>query len=250
MKLIPGDNDRRKRLTAWALACACSIGGLAYIPFAAAQTQSPPAIRPTSSQRPQPVSPDSKEGRIHPGKKRESTRRRKEQAEKAPQPIEQPPSVTLKNGELTVDARNSDLRAILSDVAHISGMTIDGQQSSARVFGVYGPASPRKVLTELLEGAGYNFMMVGGSAGGAPRELLLIASAGPPAAPSKAAPEQPADDADDQDDQQPPGPGAIVHVPPSVAQQDDESQTQQRVQQQLQRLEAMHNAQQQQNQPQ
>lgn len=180
--------------------------------------------------------------------------RSKYEAKKPAQPVAQPPAVTLKDGKLTVDAHDSDLSAILSDVARMSGMTVDGQQSSARVFGVYGPASPRQVLTELLDGLGYNFMMVGDTPGGAPRELLLTARTSAPPGPAKAAAAapEPSDAADDQEDQEPPGPGAIVHVPPSVAQQADESETQQRVQQQLERLQKMREAeaQQQANQPQ
>lgn len=163
----------------------------------------------------------------------------------------QPPAVKLEKGELTVDAHNSELSAILDEVARRSGMTVDGQGSGARVFGVYGPGSPRQVLTELLEGAGYNFMMVGGAPDGTPRELLLTARTRNQAAP--AAPPSAASSSDEEsDDQEPPGPGAIVHVPPSVAQQADDSQTQQRVQQQIQRLQQMHDAEQkqQENQPQ
>jgi hypothetical protein len=166
------------------------------------------------------------------------------------------PRITLRDGTLTVNADNADLSAILNGVAQASGMKVDGNAGNARVFGVYGPGNPRQVLTELLDGVGYNFMMVGGAADGTPSELLLTAKSGAP--PAKASAAQTAsvsgnDDADqNEDDQEPAGPGAVMHVPPSVAQQADDSQTQQRVQQNLQRLQQMHNAmeQQQQNQPQ
>lgn len=168
----------------------------------------------------------------------------------------QSPTITLRDGSLTVDANNADLSTILNGVAQASGMKIDGAAGNARVFGVYGPGNPRQVLTQLLDGVGYNFMMVGNSADGAPSELLLTAkSQEPPAAGalSQKAPATETDDTpDDQDDQEPAGPGAILHVPPSVAQQADDSQTQERVQQNLQRLQQMHDAmeKQQQNQPQ
>jgi hypothetical protein len=83
--------------------------------------------------------------------------------------------VSLKNGRLTIQANNSDLTQILRDVAHVSGMTIDGINKSARVFGQYGPGDPSDVLTDLLAGSGYNFVIVGDRADGAPRELLLTA---------------------------------------------------------------------------
>lgn len=194
-----------------------------------------------------------RQDRAHRPATRSAHRRSARAAKKPAPPVAQPPAVKLEDGKLTVDAHNSELSAILSDVARTSGMTIDGQQSDARVFGVYGPASPREVLTELLDGAGYNFMMVGATPGGAPRELLLSARTKGPAAPASASAEAAPPPSDDgNDDQEPPGPGAIVHVPPSVAQQADEAQTQQRVQQQLQRLQAMHDQEekQQQNPPQ
>jgi hypothetical protein len=164
--------------------------------------------------------------------------------------------VTLKDGKLTVDAKNSELGAILADVAKLSGMKIDGTDTGAHVYGVYGPGNPRQVLTELLDGLGYNFMMVGDGSSGAPQELLLSArSTAPPGTAAPAASTSGNTEAsDDSDEQEPPGPGAIIHVPPSVAQQADDSQTQQRAQQNLDRLEKMHEQmeqqQQQQNQPQ
>lgn len=151
-------------------------------------------------------------------------------------------------------ANNSDLGEILSDVAHLTGMKIDGPESRDRVFGVYGPGNPRQVLTELLEGQGYDFMLVGDTAGGAPREVLLTARSAAPPQPghAMAAPEN-SDSSEEGEDAVPAGPGAILHVPPSVAQQADDSQKDQRVQQNLERLQQMRQGaaqQQQQSQPQ
>lgn len=90
----------------------------------------------------------------------------------------QPATVSFQNGSLTVNANNSDLTQILRKVADISGMSIDGLNKSARVFGVYGPGDPSQVLTEILSDSGYNFVMVGNTADGAPRQLLLTAKNG------------------------------------------------------------------------
>jgi hypothetical protein len=81
--------------------------------------------------------------------------------------------VSFTNGKLAVEANNSDLTQILQDMAKLSGMTIKGLSKGPRIFGVYGPGDSRNVLTELLIGSGYNFVMVGGAIDGAPRELLL-----------------------------------------------------------------------------
>lgn len=93
-----------------------------------------------------------------------------------------PARVTLGQGTLTVAADNSNLSEILKEVAHQSGMTIDGLHEESRVFGIYGPASPRAVLAELLADTGYNFVMVGATPSGAPRQLDLTPQGGPASA--------------------------------------------------------------------
>ena len=49
------------------------------------------------------------------------------------------------------------------------------QRADARVYGSYGPASARDVLSQLLEGSGYNVLMIGDEGAGTPRELMLSA---------------------------------------------------------------------------
>lgn len=161
-----------------------------------------------------------------------------------------PATVILKNGSLTVEANNSDLSHILKDIAAASGMTIDGSIRSVRVYGVYGPSNPRDVLTDLLTGLGYNFMMVGSTHEGAPRELQLTLRSGDSApVPSPGQTAAAFDHRENTDvippDLDQPGPGAIVHVPPAAPQD-----PQQRVQQNLQRLQQMHDQQKPQNPPQ
>jgi hypothetical protein len=163
-----------------------------------------------------------------------------------------PARVTLIGGKLTVDANNSDLQSILQDVARSSGMTIDGRSQGKRVFGVYGPGTPRDVLTDLLAGSGYNFMMLGGANGSVPSQLVLTAQgSAPPSKPNGSA--AAASDDSDADDQEPLGPGAIAHPRP---QESDDIDNQTRAQQHLQNLQDMHDRleqqqqQQQQNNPQ
>jgi hypothetical protein len=157
-------------------------------------------------------------------------------------PPETPPApatIALANGQLTVSAKNSDLTAILHQVARLSGMSIEGLGKSTRVFGVYGPGSPRDVLTDLLTGADYNFVMVGGGPGGAPMKLVLSEKPTGPAPRASAAPGSEDDsDADDNDAyQEPLGPGAIPHPSPQFT---DNTDPQTRAQQNLERLEQMH----------
>jgi len=161
-----------------------------------------------------------------------------------------PAKVALEMGILTIEAENSDLEEILKAVAGLSGMAIDGEIKSSRVYGVYGPGSPRSVLTDLLAGSGYNFMMVGVTDEGVPRELLLSTEKGksPPgsAAPAStvAANLREVPDTGEREEEQL-GPGAIAHVPPPPPQDPQE-----RVQQNLQRLKQMREHMKQQNVPQ
>jgi hypothetical protein len=167
-----------------------------------------------------------------------------------------PATVNLSNGKLTVEANNSDLTQILHDLSEKSGMTIDGLHNGPRVFGTYGPGNSREILSALLLGSGYNFIMVGDAAQGAPRELLLTPQNGhapapaqlnsaPPAntddedsSPEETAPSMP-DPPNPPDSPDAPGPGAIIPAP-SPNNLDDAT----RMQQNLQRLQHMQEQQQ------
>lgn len=95
------------------------------------------------------------------------------------QPAE-PAKVTLADGLLAVHANNSSLSAILHNLVSSSGMSIDGLNQDQRVFGTYGPGNPRDVLSTLLDGAGYNVLMVGSTETGTPRQLILTARSDAP----------------------------------------------------------------------
>jgi hypothetical protein len=156
----------------------------------------------------------------------------------------EPAVVTLKNGTLTVEANDSDLSQILRDLSRESGMIIEGPVRDVRVFGRYGPQNPSAVLTELLAGLGYNILMVGSSSGGVPGELTLTNRTGGPSppAPPQIARETTPEKKPDIIEQPQLGPGAIAHPPPAPS---EDPQT--RVQQNLLRLQQMHDAQTQQN---
>jgi hypothetical protein len=155
-----------------------------------------------------------------------------------------PARVIFSKGALEVEANNSDLRQILGKIADVSGMTVDGPVKSVRVYGIYGPSNPRDVLTNLLTGLNYNFMMVGVNPEGFPRklELTLRTTGGVPAAAAAPAPgasdQQGNTDANASGEEQP-GPGAIVDVPPPEPEDLEE-----RTKQNLQRLQQMHDEQQ------
>ena len=94
----------------------------------------------------------------------------------------QPPSVAWNGRDLTIAAANSSLDQILHEVSTATGLKVEGYQSASgssdqRIYGSYGPASARVVLGQLLDGSGYNVIMVGDRGAGTPRELLLTSQA-------------------------------------------------------------------------
>jgi len=84
-----------------------------------------------------------------------------------------PASVDWNGRVLSISASNSSLQQILSDVATATGVKVEGASSDQRVYGSYGPAPARDVLSQLLDGSGYNVLMIGDQGEGTPRTLVL-----------------------------------------------------------------------------
>jgi hypothetical protein len=82
-----------------------------------------------------------------------------------PLPLAQMPAgpvITLyQNGELTIEAQNSNLRDVLRVVSAQTGTLIDIPPGhDERVVGVFGPGRPREVLASLLNGSPFNYVML------------------------------------------------------------------------------------------
>jgi hypothetical protein len=86
-----------------------------------------------------------------------------------------PPKIDYKQGMLRIDADNSSLVQILAEVSHETGMAVQGLNRDERVYGQYGPGSVSSTLTKLLDGAGYNYIIVGGGGDASPTKLMLTA---------------------------------------------------------------------------
>jgi len=84
-----------------------------------------------------------------------------------------PAAVSWNRDELRIDAANSSLQQILTDVATATGSTVEGVSKDERIFGSFGPAPARDVLAQLLQGSGYNILMVGDQGQGVPRQIIL-----------------------------------------------------------------------------
>lgn len=150
-----------------------------------------------------------------------------------------PATVVWDSHGLRIDAKNSSLQQILKDVATSTGIKVEGMKTDERVFGIYGPGKARDVLSQLLDGTGYNVVMVGDQGQGTPREILLSAAPKGPAPPapttsqaSNAANSAAEEEPPEQTPQPPPayhpgfGPGVPVRTPQQIMQQMQQRQQQ------------------------
>ena len=85
---------------------------------------------------------------------------------------------------LSINATNSSMDQILQDVSTVTGIKFEGFGADQRVFGSYGPGSAHDVITQLIEGFGYNVLMIGDQGQGVPRQILLTFRQTGPAQPS------------------------------------------------------------------
>ncbi len=109
-----------------------------------------------------------------------------------PVPADQSPAaatVSFTSGMLTIRARNSSLEQILNQVSQQTGMAIEGSNHDKRIYGDYGPGTVSATVEKLLNGAGYNYVIVGGGDGRPPAKLLLTSgSAGATSTPPVSSP--------------------------------------------------------------
>jgi hypothetical protein len=86
------------------------------------------------------------------------------------------PTVVFRDGQLTIDAQNSTLAEVLKLVAETGGATIDVPKGTGldRIVDHDGPGPVPDVLARLLNGSGYDFIIVGSLAGvKGPAQVLL-----------------------------------------------------------------------------
>ena len=103
-------------------------------------------------------------------------------------PANQPPNqarVSWDSRGLEIEASNSSLDQILHQIAATTGVKLEGLIQDQRVFGSYGPGPVCDVLSKLLDGSGYNVLMIRSPDTHAPLEIVL--SARSPASPQTAA---------------------------------------------------------------
>jgi len=163
-------------------------------------------------------------------------------AQQAATPVQPPPnwpvnsqpasaSVTWDGHGLRIDAANSSLQQILADVTAATGARIEGPAVDERVFGVYGPGSARDVIAQLLQGYGFNIVMMGENGQGVPREVVLTERRAGGSAPTMAMRTQPQPDEEFDDTAEPQMDTPPQPPPPPVRPGVDTQDNQQKPQQ-------------------
>ena len=118
---------------------------------------------------------------------------------------------------LFIQASNSSLDQILRDIALKTGAKVEGMGEDERVFGTYGPGPARDVLTQLLDGSGYNILLVGDLGQGTPRRIVLSGHPVPGHASGNANPGAANNDAENEQEGEQPEinpPGQPAMLPP------------------------------------
>lgn len=116
-----------------------------------------------------------------------------------------PPQVTYSNGLLTIVATNSTLADILQAVSARTGASVDAPAhlTGERVAARLGPGAPREVLSDLLRGPRFDYILVGsdGDPNGV-RDIILAPNQSSPSATVaqvQARPAQPAQEEMDEE---------------------------------------------------
>jgi hypothetical protein len=128
-------------------------------------------------------------------------------------PANQPPDqarVSWDSRGLEIEASNSSLNQIVHQVAAETGVKFEGLTRDQRVFGSYGPGPGRDVLLKLLDGSGYNVLMIVGRDANTPLEIVLSAKS-PADAQTAANRNTPEDEPDPRPDEplEPPPPSTV-----------------------------------------
>jgi len=157
----------------------------------------------------------------------------------APSLLQQPAQeaqIVFAGDTLSIHADNSSLTAILRGFAAKSGMQVEGLSSDERVFGTFGPGTPRDVLADLLNGTAYNLVLLGDLSNGAPRQLILTPTTRGGGAPAAPAPEPDEAVSNDQETADAPPDVPPPTPPPPGAAPGNGVRTPQQLFEQLQRM--------------
>lgn len=106
------------------------------------------------------------------------------------------PHVTYENGQLTIVAPNSTLGDILRAVRKQTGADIDVPDARERVATTIGPGPAQEVMSELLNGSRFNYILLGSPEDPKALTRVVLVARSPadmanrPAPPAQSAPDQ------------------------------------------------------------
>jgi hypothetical protein len=107
-----------------------------------------------------------------------------------------PPQVVFHNGQLSITAQNSTLGDILRAVRNQTGAAVEvPANATERVAGNFGPGPARDVMSSLLNGSHFNYVLLGSATNpdALDRVILIVkSSSAEPAAPETASASPPA----------------------------------------------------------
>lgn len=101
-----------------------------------------------------------------------------------------PPQVAFHNGQLTISAQNSTLGDILRAVRNQTGAAVEMPgNATERVAGNFGPGPARDVLSSLLNGSHFNYLLLGSATNPDALERVILIVKSSTTEPPAAAPE-------------------------------------------------------------
>ena len=237
--------SRARSLPAMRLTAAALFAASLLLPATMLAAQASPAPPTVPAQNPAVAKPGN-----HPAGTQPSAQPAQAAVVAQPNPPDWPAnnqpseaSVVWDSHGLRIAASNSSLAQILKDVSAKTGATLEGMGNDERIFGAYGPGPARDVLSQLLDGSGYNVLMIGDLGQGTPRRIVLSArpaGPAPPSGPSSSNNEETDVEPQPQPEPQPapqpapgvPPPGVPAHTPRQTLEDMQQRQLQQLQQQQ------------------
>jgi hypothetical protein len=99
-----------------------------------------------------------------------------------------PAQVSYQEGKLSIVAECSVLKGVLGEILSKTSIPFDGEVQDERISGKFGPGVARDVIEQLLQKAGYNYILVGD---GSRYSLTSVVIAGKAKAEDEAAKTQP-----------------------------------------------------------
>ncbi len=131
-------------------------------------------------------------------------------------PVSSNPRVTFANGKLAINAQNTTMKDLLRAVSLATGAVIEfpAEHAAERMSATIAPGPVRDVLSTLLNGSGFNYVMLGSPNDPGTLQRMILTDAEPSAKPQLAQLDQVAPPATVASQ---PAPNAFLYKPPASA---------------------------------